>query len=175
MSVAGMNVDSGQKTWLTPPEIIRSLGEFDLDPCVPDSMPWQTAKRMVTKAEDGLTVDWNGKRVWLNPPYGRESYPFLRKMAEQSGGGVAFLFGRTDTGAWQDLVFPNAHSVLFMRGRTKFHREDGSQAGSANAPSCLVAYSAADTEAIRRSGIGGTLMVKASAIWAEPAEARRLS
>ena len=72
MSVAGMNVDSGQKTWLTPPEIIRSLGEFDLDPCVPDSMPWQTAKRMVTKAEDGLTVDWNGKRVWLNPPYGRE-------------------------------------------------------------------------------------------------------
>lgn len=158
MSIAGMNIDTGQKTWLTPPEIIRSLGEFDLDPCVPDSMPWQTAKRMVTKTEDGLKVDWNGNRVWLNPPYGRDSYPFLRKMAEHTGGGIAFLFGRTDTAAWQDLVFPHADTVLFLRGRTKFHREDGSQAGTANAPSALVSYSAEDTEALCNSGLKGTLV-----------------
>lgn len=24
--------------WLTPPEIIKSLGEFDLDPCAPEFM-----------------------------------------------------------------------------------------------------------------------------------------
>lgn len=54
--IAGMNVDTGQKTWLTPKWIIDALGPFDMDPCVPDHMPWSTATRMVTKAEDGLTV-----------------------------------------------------------------------------------------------------------------------
>lgn len=69
--IAGMNVDTGQKTWLTPPEIIRALGEFDLDPCCPPAMPWSTAKKMVCRPDDGLAVTWEG-RVWLNPPYGRE-------------------------------------------------------------------------------------------------------
>jgi hypothetical protein len=31
-------------TWLTPPTIIQSLGEFDLDPCSPINRPWNTAK-----------------------------------------------------------------------------------------------------------------------------------
>lgn len=81
-----MNIDTGEKTWLTPPEIIRALGPFDLDPCCPPNMPWRTAERMVCRPDDGLAVDWTGQRVWLNPPYGREAVPFLRKMAEHEGG-----------------------------------------------------------------------------------------
>lgn len=82
-----MNIDTGEKKWLTPPEIIRALGLFDLDPCCPPNMPWRTAKQMVHWPDDGLKVEWTGKRVWLNPPYGRESVPFLRKMAENKTGG----------------------------------------------------------------------------------------
>ena len=90
---AMINQDSGEKTWLTPPEIIEALGHFDLDPCAADNMPWRTADRMVTKAENGLLVDWDGKRVWCNPPYGRESVPFLDKMARHAdGGGVRPYF-----------------------------------------------------------------------------------
>lgn len=33
-----------KEDWLTPPEIIQKLGEFDLDPCVPDNRPWDTAR-----------------------------------------------------------------------------------------------------------------------------------
>lgn len=44
-----MNLATGEKTWLTPKYIIDELGPFDLDPCAADSMPWPTAKRMVTK------------------------------------------------------------------------------------------------------------------------------
>lgn len=90
--VHGMNVDTGQKSWLTPPRIINALGTFSLDPCCPPKMPWRTATHMVCRPDDGLAVDWTGKRVWLNPPYGRESIPFLRKMCgqvEDGGGGTS--------------------------------------------------------------------------------------
>lgn len=117
LSVA-MNADSGEKTWLTPPHIIKALGPFDLDPCCPPKMPWRTAAQMVCRPDDGLAVDWTGKRVWLNPPYGREAVPFLRKMAKtDGGGGILLVFARTDTSAWQDWIFPYAYGILFLRGR----------------------------------------------------------
>lgn len=87
-----MNIDTGEKTWLTPPEIINALGPFDLDPCCPPTMPWRTATRMVHWPNDGLKVDWTGKRVWCNPPYGRDAVPFLRKMAENKTGGYFTIF-----------------------------------------------------------------------------------
>ncbi len=39
--------------WLTPPEIVRSLGTFDLDPCSPINRPGPTAKRHLTIDDDG--------------------------------------------------------------------------------------------------------------------------
>lgn len=83
-----MNADSGEKTWLTPKWILDALGPFDLDPCVPNGgMPWRTAKEMVTKTQNGLSVDWEDKRVWLNPPYGREAEPFFYKLINRKRGG----------------------------------------------------------------------------------------
>lgn len=157
-----MNIDTGEKTWLTPPHIIEALGPFDLDPCCPPTMPWRTATRMVHWPEDGLKVDWTGKRVWCNPPYGREAIPFLRKMAEnRTGGGILLIFARTDTSAWQDWIFPYAHSVLFLRGRIRFYRPDGALAEAATAPSALVAYSERDSVCLRNSGLAGAF----SHIW----------
>ena len=142
-----MNVNTGEKTWITPRYIIDALGPFDLDPCCPDGgMPWQTATRMVTKSEDGLLVNWDGKRVWLNPPYGRESIPFFTRMVLHTGGGIALVFARTDTSLWQDLIFLNAHSILFFRGRIRFYRQDGSRGDTATAPSALIAFSDADAK-----------------------------
>ena len=154
-----MNIDSGEKTWLTPPHIVEALGPFDLDPCCPPKMPWRTAEQMVCRPDDGLAVDWTGKRVWLNPPYGREAVPFLRKMSEhEGGGGVALIFARTDTSAWQTLIFPVAYGVLFLRGRLRFHKADGTQGETATAPSALVAYSAKDFACLRESGLNGALI-----------------
>ena len=82
-----INADSGEKTWLTPKHIIDALGHFDTDPCCPPNMPWRTADRMLTKADDGTTAPWVG-RVWLNPPYGREAYPFLERMSRYNGGAL---------------------------------------------------------------------------------------
>ena len=50
--------------WLTPPEILHALGEFDLDPCAPVVRPWEMATAHYTINDNGLLQPWRG-RVWL--------------------------------------------------------------------------------------------------------------
>ena len=70
--------------------------------------------------------------------------------------GIALTFARTETDIWQKWIWPHAHSVLFIAGRLYFRNPDGSRAaGNAGGPSCLIAYSQQDTDAIARSGIAG--------------------
>lgn len=54
---------SGHDEWLTPPEIIKALGTFDLDPCSPIHRPWPTATNHYTVENDGFNLPWYG-RVW---------------------------------------------------------------------------------------------------------------
>ena len=145
---------TGQSTWITPMKLQRSLGHFDLDPCAADEMPYRTADRMVTKKEDGLSVDWGESRVWLNPPYGREIVPFLERMHN----GIALIPCRTDNKWFHELVLPKAYAVFFMRGRVRFISIDGSDSGSPTFASILVAYTKEDAEAITIAGISGSFM-----------------
>ena len=62
--------------WLTPPEIVKAVGPFDLDPCTPPNMPWRTATVMLSAPADGLAEEWFGA-VWLNPPYGPDTGKWL--------------------------------------------------------------------------------------------------
>lgn len=143
--------------WLTPPEIIRALGLFDLDPCCPPVMPWPTATTHLTLADNGLTASWSG-RIWLNPPYSREAVHWLRRMA-QHGNGIALTFARTETAWFFETVWRAASSVLFLEGRIHFHYSNGKRApANAGAPSCLVAYGRVNTDALARSGIAGKLV-----------------
>lgn len=140
--------------WLTPPPIIYNLGDFDLDPCSPINRPWGTAKKHYTIEDNGLLLPWFG-RVWLNPPYGSQLIHWLKKMAEHMNG-TALIYGRTDTIALQDYMFPFAESVLFIKGRIKFHYPNGEQAKTpGNAPSLLIGYSEYDSEMIEQCGIKG--------------------
>lgn len=155
--IKNMNADSGEKTWITPKDIIDRLGPFGTDPCCPDKMPWKTACRMITKKQDGRTARWCG-RVWLNPPYGKEALPFLERMAHYTGGGIAMIFARTDTEAWHKYVFPFAHSIMFLKRRIRFCSKDGLQKSDAVAPSALISYSALDTNILQFCGIPGTIV-----------------
>lgn len=53
--------------WLTPPEIIKDLGPFDLDPCAPIVRPWDTAKRHFTVNDNGLLQQWGGGICMAQP------------------------------------------------------------------------------------------------------------
>lgn len=142
--------------WLTPPGLLAALGPFDLDPCSPADRPWDTARAHLTEAEDGLARSWSG-RVWLNPPYGRQTGRWLERLADH-GDGVALVFARTETEWFQRHVLGRAAAVLFLRGRLAFHRPDGSRAGNAGAPSVLVAYGERNVEALGASGPPGRLV-----------------
>jgi len=155
-----VRTDETTNTWLTPLSLIRLLGEFDLDPCCPPVMPWRTAKEMHHYPDMGcgLSMPWDNKRLFLNPPYGTETFKWMRKFAEHKRG-VALIFARTDTKGFHDHVFSTARAIYFLKGRVKFYREDGScpKNGPA-APSCLVAHTEEDVDAILASGLPGSLM-----------------
>lgn len=139
--------------WLTPPEIIRALGEFDLDPCSPICRPWDTAKFHYNIHDDGLKQYWSG-RVWLNPPFGREAVKWLRRMVGH-GNGVALIPARTETAMFYECVWGVADAVMFLEGRPHFHFVDGKRAAfNSGAPICLVAYGLANVAAMERSGLG---------------------
>ena len=140
--------------WLTPPWVMDSLGEFDLDPCSPhpDVRPWPTAKEHYH--ELGLMKPWEG-RVWLNPPYGNQSKFWLERLV-QHGDGIALIFARTETKAFFEYVWYSASALLFIEGRLNFHYVDGTAStNSSGAPSVLIAYGENNAEILKNCGIKG--------------------
>lgn len=147
---------SGTDVWLTPPHILKALGEFDLDPCASIDRPWDTAKHHYTIEDDGLAQEWFG-RVWCNPPYGKAMIPFLRRMVEHKNG-IVLIFARTETKAFFEYVWEKADAILFIKGRIKFHTPDGKLAGTAGSPSVLIAYGEENVKALETCGIDGKLV-----------------
>ncbi|MCM1295378.1 MAG: phage N-6-adenine-methyltransferase [Muribaculaceae bacterium] len=142
--------------WHTPPDIIRALGHFDLDPCAP-SRDFYTADVCYTKEDDGLAQEWFG-RVWCNPPYNRHDVePFIKKMARHANG-IALLFNRMDTAVWHDVIFPTADALLIMRGRIGFMRPDGTQAPKGGCGSVFVCWGGVNVTALENSQINGKLI-----------------
>lgn len=138
--------------WLTPPDLLEALGPFDLDPCAPVERPWPTAARHYTAEDDGMAQPWEG-RVWLNPPYGPLAGMWVRRLADH-GNGVALLYCRTETRMFFESVWPRASGLLFLRGRLRHFRVDGSQAGNAPASSVLIAYDRYDSTVQNRRALG---------------------
>lgn len=141
--------------WLTPERLVRALGPFDLDPCSPRKRPWATATQHYTTKEDGLRQPWPAKsRVWLNPPYGPATACWLERLAGHDNG-IALIFARTETEAFQTWVFGAADAVLFIKGRIRFYRPDGTQAKDGGGPSALAAYGKANSVKLFEAGLPG--------------------
>ena len=153
--------------WLTPPEIIKALGDFDLDPCSPINRPWDTAKKHYTIEDNGLMQPWTG-RVWLNPPYGRETFDWMAKLARHKSG-IALIFARTETKGFHREIWNKAHSLFFFEGRLKFHYVTGEQGKAPNAASCLVSYSAFDSAEITAARLANMIKGRQVWVWNTPA------
>lgn len=140
--------------WLTPPEIIKELGPFDLDPCCPESMPWKTANKHYTPIDNGLLMRWDGF-IWCNPPYGRYSEAWLNRMVLHNNG-IALIFARTETDMFFKYVWDKATSLLFIKGRITFYKPNGKKAShNSGAPSVLIAYGKEADNRLKNCNIKG--------------------
>lgn len=143
--------------WLTPPELVNRLGEFDLDPCTPINPPFVHAKYNFNLNDDGLTKKWFG-RVYMNPPYGRGMEKWIEKL-KNHGNGIALIFARTETKCFFNHIWDDADAVLFVKGRIKFYNIDGKQKGTPGAPSVFIAYGKQNIEALKNAGISGKFII----------------
>ena len=130
----------GKEEWLTPPEIIRALGDFDLDPCAPtpETRPWETAKAHYCIHDNGLIKPWHG-RVWCNPPYGPKTGEWMGRCSAHKNV-TALIFARTETRQFFDYIWGKATAVCFLKGRLSFYHVNGTKGGTAGAPSMLVTW-----------------------------------
>jgi hypothetical protein len=75
------------------------------------------------------------------------------------GNGVALVFARTETSMFRNWVWPHAAALMFLAKRPHFHHPDGTRAtGNSGGPLVLIAYGAANADALRASGIAGALV-----------------
>ena len=127
--------------WATPQDFFDKLnGEFrfTLDPCADESN--HKCERFFTKEQNGLLQCWSDERVFCNPPYGRETQPWVRKCFEEVHEGacplaVMLIPARTDTRWFHEYIYKKAE-IRFVKGRLKF----GNSANSAPFPSMVVIF-----------------------------------
>lgn len=131
------------REWATPPEVFEPLHaefRFTVDACATA----HNAKlpRFWTEEQNGLEQSWQGERVFMNPPYGREIYAWTRK-ARTSGAElvVGLLPASTDLAWWHDDVWSVGAEVRYLRGRVRF-LTDGPYRASGFFPSVIVIWPA---------------------------------
>jgi phage N-6-adenine-methyltransferase len=132
-----VHFSSATDEWVTPHDLFDRLNavfHFTLDPCATAANA--KCKRYFTIAEDGLSQDWDGERVFMNPPYGRAVVDWVKKASEAKALVVCLLPARTDTKWWHEYVVGRGASVSFLKGRLRF----SDSAASAPFPSAIAIF-----------------------------------
>lgn len=115
MPLSTVHFSSVTNRWATPKKTYADLNaefHFDLDPCPIDS------------ACNGLNLNWRGKRVFCNPPYGPDIGKWLA-LGLEAKLCVFLLPARTDTKWFHEIVLPMSKEVRFIRGRLRFSEGRG--------------------------------------------------
>lgn len=140
-STTKLMFSSKSNDWATPQSFFDKLdgifGPFTLDAAAsPDNYK---VTNHYTEADNALSQDWSGNRVFLNPPYGRNLKDWVKKGYEEGQKDnttvVMLIPARTDTKYWHDYVM-KADEIRFVRGRIKF----GDETNSAPFPSAVVVF-----------------------------------
>jgi len=146
------NTHQGDNTWFTPKHIIDSLGPFDMDVCTVSTRPFDTATEHIEydKGECGLALGWFGY-VWMNPPYGKEIEPFIKKFGQHENG-IALVFARMGT-PWMQEWISKGRDVFFLRKRVKFINRYGITGSNAGTDSCLLVCGSHAKDQVNKSGL----------------------
>ena len=135
--------------WETPQDFFNKLDAawaFTLDPCCTTSSA--KCKKHFTINDDGLSKDWSGNRVFMNPPYGRSIGKWIKKAYEEGQKPntvvVCLLPARTCT-KWFHEHCMKSQAIYFVKGRLKFENkvvvpQKGKAISTAPFPSMVVVF-----------------------------------
>ncbi len=149
--------------WWTPAYIFDALGcVFDLDVAAPVSGPLHVPCRRWLSA-GALEGEWTGF-VFMNPPFGGRNglEPWLDKFFAH-GNGIALTPDRTSAPWWQKAA-KQADAILFIDGKVRFLRPDGSEGVSPSNGTTLFAAGSQGTVALataQANGLGLRLLAPA--------------
>lgn len=154
--------------WYTPRYIFDAMSVFfDLDvaaPTVGAKLTDVPAREFLTS--NSLIEPWGKDFVWMNPPFGGRNglVPWLDKFFAH-GNGVALTPDRTSAPWWQDAA-RKADAVLFIDGKVRFIRPDGTEGKSPGDGTTLFAAGVRGCEALENAARNklGLLMTP----WGDP-------
>jgi len=134
---------AGHDNWLTPPDLFHLLDrEFGFDLDASASAGHEKCARFITPEQDALVTPWEGRTVWVNPPYSLMS-KFVQRAWEQCQEHrntiVLLIPAYTDPAYWYDCIVPYADEIRFLVGRVSF-LENGARKTSARFPSVVIVF-----------------------------------
>ena len=147
---AGRKNNSDKKDWNTPPKYIIPIkeflgGEIDLDPCSNEFSLVGAKQSFKYPEKDGLIEEWNGEKIFINPPYGRNKgkslYDWFKKGLSEYEDGKEMIFlvpVATNTKHFKEIIFKRFSSICFLADtRLKFYNEGVEDKKGAPMACCL--------------------------------------
>lgn len=122
--------------WCTPRKITKRLPVVDLDPC---SNPRSTVRAkqtcMLERGQNGLLVSWEGKSVFVNPPW---SKPKKFAIKAHTAASWCFLVLEDSSTEWWGILTQFPCYRFSFNGRVGFKPPPGVGASTNDRPCTLV-------------------------------------
>jgi len=150
---AGRRNNVIKKDYNTPPKYVNAIIDFfkevDLDPCS-NAYSMIKAKNEFILPMDGLSREWNYKKIFVNPPYGRDcdKKTSIRDWIshgvvanEKFGSELLYLIPvATNTYHFKEIIFKKFSCICFL-GDTRLKFYSNGKEYSKGAPmSCCFCY-----------------------------------
>lgn len=141
--------------WYTPKYVFDAMDvSFSQDVAAPKDISKCFVPALGFIHERSLEIDWFGF-VWMNPPFGKRNgiTPWLDKLHEH-GDGVALTPDRSSAPWWQKAA-KESDAILFVSGKIKFIRPDGSFGKQPSTGTTLLAYGSNAIKALENANKNG--------------------
>ncbi len=137
--------------WYTPQYIFDALQTyFHMDVACPEDRTYCSVPADIFITEDSLELNWK-KFIWMNPPFGNQNQKFkwIQKFIDH-GNGIALMPDRTSAPWWQYFA-NNCDAVLFVNGKIKFIKPDGTKGESPGNGTTLFAIGSKGVEVLKNA------------------------
>lgn len=137
--------------WYTPKYIFDALEcNFDLDVASPKDRTHTNVPASNFITGESLKIKYDGF-IWMNPPFGGRNgiMPWAEKFIKHADG-IILTPDRTSTEWWQYLA-RKTDAVLFIQGKVKFIRYDGSIGAQSSNGTTLFAMGEEGMKALKKA------------------------